>query len=188
MWNQTKCWNVLGCVLGYDLDNVLVTIVWRLLLIIATCNSITHLPWCIVIWEPVISCCTLCLIPPSWLADSGKNNKCSSSVLTVLLLTLWRYSKKRRECLEAHTARATMSQYRVLPSYSDINSLNTGYEEVPNFASFSLIYSHDNTSRLDENHQKVINHKKILFKLRGKIEKSIWMIYPKTFAYTNIKN
>jgi len=49
-----------------------------------------------------------------------------------------------------------MSQYRVLPSYSDINSLNTGYEEVPNFASFSLIYSHDNTSRLDENHQKVI--------------------------------
>jgi len=49
-----------------------------------------------------------------------------------------------------------MSQYKVLPSYSDINTLNTGYEEETNFASFSLIYSQDSTVKQDGDQQKVI--------------------------------
>jgi len=35
-----------------------------------------------------------------------------------------------------------MSQYKVLPSYSEINTLNHEFEETSHFANFSLIYSH----------------------------------------------
>jgi len=42
-----------------------------------------------------------------------------------------------------------MSQYKVLPSYSEINTLNHEYEETSHFANFSLIYSH-HTSTLQD--------------------------------------
>lgn len=48
-----------------------------------------------------------------------------------------------------------MSQYKVLPSYSEINTLNQEYEEATNFANFSLIYSHDIHSRQDLLNQRV---------------------------------
>ena len=42
-----------------------------------------------------------------------------------------------------------MSQYNVLPSYSQINTLNQEYEETSQFANFSLIYSHHTQTQQD---------------------------------------
>ena len=41
-----------------------------------------------------------------------------------------------------------MSQYKVLPPYSEINTINTEYEEDSSFVNFSLSYSSDDTARL----------------------------------------
>ena len=48
-----------------------------------------------------------------------------------------------------------MSQYKVLPSYSEINTLNQEYEETSHFANFSLIYSHHTPTMQDIGSRKV---------------------------------
>ena len=40
-----------------------------------------------------------------------------------------------------------MSQYKVLPPYSEINTINTEYQEDNSFVNFSLSYSSDDTAR-----------------------------------------
>ena len=46
-----------------------------------------------------------------------------------------------------HVTVTTMSQYKVLPPYSEINTINTEYEEDSSFVHFSLSYSSDDTAR-----------------------------------------
>ena len=46
-----------------------------------------------------------------------------------------------RHILRVHVNVVTMSQYKVLPPYSEINTLNQEYEE--SFTNFSLIYSQE---------------------------------------------
>jgi hypothetical protein len=41
-----------------------------------------------------------------------------------------------------------MSQYKVLPPYSEINTINTEYEKDNSFVNFSLSYRSDDTARL----------------------------------------
>jgi len=48
-----------------------------------------------------------------------------------------------------------MSQYKVLPSYSEINTLNQEYEETSHFANFSLIYSHHTPTMQDIGSRKI---------------------------------
>ena len=50
-----------------------------------------------------------------------------------------------------------MSQYKVLPSYSEINTLNQEYEETSHFANFSLIYSHHTRTVQDLGRVRIIN-------------------------------
>ena len=49
----------------------------------------------------------------------------------------------KRHILRVHAAVVTMSQYKVLPPYSEINTLNQEYEEAAGFTNFSLIYSQE---------------------------------------------
>ena len=51
----------------------------------------------------------------------------------------------KRHILRVHVAVVTMSQYKVLPPYSEINTLNQEYEEAAGFTNFSLIYSQENS-------------------------------------------
>ena len=46
-----------------------------------------------------------------------------------------------------HVTVITMSQYKVLPPYSEINTINTEYQEDNSFVNFSLSYSSDDTAR-----------------------------------------
>ena len=48
-----------------------------------------------------------------------------------------------------------MSQYKVLPPYSEINTINTEYEEDSSFVNFSLSYSSDDTARHGAGGQQV---------------------------------
>ena len=49
----------------------------------------------------------------------------------------------KRHIQRVHVAVVTMSQYKVLPPYSEINTLNQEYEEAASFTNFSLIYSQE---------------------------------------------
>ena len=48
-----------------------------------------------------------------------------------------------------------MSQYKVLPPYSEINTINTEYEEDNSFVNFSLSYSSDDTASVGAGGQQV---------------------------------
>ena len=54
-----------------------------------------------------------------------------------------------------HVPVTTMSQYKVLPPYTEINTINTEYEEDSSFVNFSLSYSSDDSARPGAGGQQV---------------------------------
>ena len=48
-----------------------------------------------------------------------------------------------------------MSQYKVLPSYSEISPINPEYEQASSFANFSLIFSPEGTDGHEVKSQQV---------------------------------
>ena len=60
-----------------------------------------------------------------------------------------------RHILTVHVTVITMSQYKVLPPYSETNTISTEYEEDNSFVNFSLSYSSDDTARHGAGGQQV---------------------------------